>query len=114
MKVYNLSWCRSLEYSSGFCQYIQAEEAQAPPSPPKAQPPGIAQALIKSIMIVKNRLRTGNLESAGIELATEGADGIEEHLFRNLSGKKDRGVRSSMRGTSPLFLRYLICENNPS
>ena len=55
------------------------------------------------IMIVKNRLRIGNLESAGIESATEGADGIEEQRFRNLSGKKDRGVRSSMRDLTPFF-----------
>jgi aminomethyltransferase len=54
-------------------------------------------------MILKNRLRMGNLESAGIELATEGADGLEEPLFRNLSGKKDRGVRSCEHDLTPFF-----------
>jgi aminomethyltransferase len=33
------------------------------------------------ILILENRLRKGNLESASIELATEGADGIEEQLI---------------------------------
>ncbi|SEP34972.1 hypothetical protein SAMN05216316_2509 [Nitrosovibrio sp. Nv6] len=47
-----------------------------------------------SALILENRLRKGNLESANMELATEGADGMEEHIFRNLSGNKDRGVKS--------------------
>ena len=55
-----------------------------------------------SILIPDNRLRKGNLESAGIGLATEGADGAGKTPIRNLSGKKDRGVRSS-GVTSPFF-----------
>jgi len=73
--------------------YIQAEECVSFIDAAEGATPRNRSG-VDHTMILKNRLRMGNLESAGIELATEGADGLEEPLFRNLSGKKDRGVRS--------------------
>jgi len=44
-----------------------------------------------SILIRDNRLRKGNLESAGIGLATEGADGARETLSEISQVKRTEG-----------------------
>ena len=56
LRCHALSSTLSLEYSPASAIYIQAEERAGSSAPPKAQPPGIAQAKDKQA-VLENRLR---------------------------------------------------------
>jgi hypothetical protein len=76
---------------------------------PKAQPPGIAQAQIKQILIRCNQLEQAIWRVPRQHRPPKGQHG---RTFRNLSGKKDRGVRPHDGFT--LFFEVSICENHRS